>query len=199
MSVEGIKNLFTPNTNFTQREIKKDLGKDEFLKILLTQLQNQDPLNPLKDQEFIAQMAQFTSLEQMQNLAETSQIQQATSLIGRDVKAEVIRNGMSELTYGQVIAVHHDGEEPILTLEGGGTVALSKVESFFGSDGVLQEALGYMGQNVYVREYDAMGQEIGHYETKITNVLEGNNGRVQLQTQSGEMVELKDIWNLAQN
>ncbi|HHV38141.1 MAG TPA: flagellar hook capping protein [Tepidimicrobium sp.] len=46
----------------------KDLDKDMFLRLLTTQLANQDPLNPIEDKEFIAQLAQFNSLEQMQNL-----------------------------------------------------------------------------------------------------------------------------------
>jgi len=53
-----------------------NLDKDTFLKLLVTQMQNQDPLNPMEDREFIAQMAQFSSLEQMQQLNENMQTTQ---------------------------------------------------------------------------------------------------------------------------
>jgi len=53
----------------TARTPSPDLGKDEFMKILMTQLQNQDPLNPMDDREFISQMATFSTLEQTMNMA----------------------------------------------------------------------------------------------------------------------------------
>jgi len=61
------------------------LGKDDFLKLLMTQMQNQDPMNPTDNTQFVAQMAQFSSLEQMQNLNTNTAITQATNMIGKQV------------------------------------------------------------------------------------------------------------------
>ncbi|MFH1701059.1 MAG: flagellar hook capping FlgD N-terminal domain-containing protein [Candidatus Zixiibacteriota bacterium] len=80
----------------------KDLGRDEFLKLLVAQLSHQDPLEPLKDEDFVAQLAQFSSLEQLENmnsnmndslnydflLSQTISNTMATSLIGRTVRAD---------------------------------------------------------------------------------------------------------------
>ncbi|MWC26564.1 flagellar hook capping FlgD N-terminal domain-containing protein [Paenibacillus sp. MMS18-CY102] len=82
---------------------KKDttLGKDDFLKILVTQLRNQDPSQPLQDRDFIAQMAQFSSVEQLMNMSEEmtklrQNLGSASSLIGMTVEW----NGMSETGIG---------------------------------------------------------------------------------------------------
>ena len=50
--------------------VSKELGKTEFLKLLVTQLQNQDPMNPVNNEEFIAQLATFSSLEQLISINE---------------------------------------------------------------------------------------------------------------------------------
>lgn len=94
---------------------KKSLGQDEFLKLLLVQMQNQDPANPMEDKEYMSQMAQFSSLEQLTQLNGSmksmidnnaqDQMVSAVGFIGKEVRAEgynVSREGdeISKVFYG---------------------------------------------------------------------------------------------------
>ena len=97
-----------------------ELGKDDFMKILITQLSHQDPTKPMEDKEFIAQMAQFSSLEQMTNMSQQfSSIAQrlnsssAMNVLGQDV--ELMVNGQT--VQGAVEAVT-GGEFPQLMVNG---------------------------------------------------------------------------------
>lgn len=109
--VEGI------NRNLQEtRGVKRTLDKDDFLKLLVTQLSHQDPTQPMEDREFIAQMAQFTALEQITNLnKEFSSVSrliatsQAIGLLGKTVE---IADGDS-LIQGKVREVL-GGESPQL-------------------------------------------------------------------------------------
>jgi flagellar basal-body rod modification protein FlgD len=69
----------------TAKTSNSSLGKDDFLKLLVTQLQYQNPLDPMDNTAFVAQMAQFSSLEQMQNLNATMAKMQASNLIGSTI------------------------------------------------------------------------------------------------------------------
>ena len=84
-----------------------ELGKDQFLKLFVAQLQHQDPMNPMQDQDFMGQMASFSTLEQVTNLAKANEaiasnlsLSQSVGLIGRTVswtdKADVVRTGVVE-------------------------------------------------------------------------------------------------------
>jgi flagellar basal-body rod modification protein FlgD len=77
------------------------MGKDEFLKILITQLSHQDPTQPMEDKEFIAQMAQFSSLEQMTNMSE-----------GMEKVAELLARSQALGLLGQTVNVM-DGERSV--------------------------------------------------------------------------------------
>jgi len=76
---------FTDDTS--NRVIKKTLGQDDFIKLLTTQMSNQDPMNPASDTDQIAQLAQFSSLQSMNSLLTNSQLSSASSMIGKNVTA----------------------------------------------------------------------------------------------------------------
>lgn len=107
------------------REIKQNMGKDEFLQLLVTELRHQDPTNPMKDREFIAQMAQFSSLEQMLNmnkgmeqLVSSVSFQSSFNLLGKNV--EVAVEGPEQTTYkkGVVQSVSKKAGENMVTVNG---------------------------------------------------------------------------------
>ena len=102
------------------RQASQELGKDDFMKLLITQLQNQDPTSPMENTEFIAQMAQFSSLEQMTNmsteftkLANMLNSGEAVSLLGRSVE---VSSGESSIS-GVVEAVTR-GANPQIKVNG---------------------------------------------------------------------------------
>ena len=66
--VTGVTSTGTGTSATDSTSATQTLGESDFLQLLVTELQNQDPLNPVHNKEFIAELAQFSSLEQMQNM-----------------------------------------------------------------------------------------------------------------------------------
>ncbi|HYK74786.1 MAG TPA: flagellar hook assembly protein FlgD [Pseudoneobacillus sp.] len=88
------------------------LGKDDFLKILMTQLQNQDPLNPMQDKDFIAQMATFSSLEQMTNMGKS--IDQFVELQKQNSMISYNQFVGKEITWHKLSEASEDSAEPVI-------------------------------------------------------------------------------------
>ena len=114
------------------------LGQDAFLKILVTQMKHQDPMEPLKDTEFIGQMAQFTSLEQLTNLNKTmtkfvgnagnQTLADHANLIGTSVDWSHEVDGKMESGQGVVKALSSkNGELTIELLESGTKIPLTAI------------------------------------------------------------------------
>lgn len=134
MSVTAATSTGAAYTTTAQPASASNLDKDAFLKLLITQLRSQDPMNTMEDKEFIAQLAQFSALEQTNKMAEglnslalSNASNQAISLIGKTVQyidpnsgnvtegkvgsVRLLSNGPSlivgdkQLTLGDVVAV----------------------------------------------------------------------------------------------
>jgi flagellar basal-body rod modification protein FlgD len=115
------------NSKINQGKIsQQNLGRDDFLKILITQLSYQDPTSPMEDKEFIAQMAQFSTLEQMTSMAgdfarltEMLTNSEASSALGRSVELSVAEPGDKEgkVVQGLVRAVTR-GTNPQVLVNG---------------------------------------------------------------------------------
>ena len=101
------------------KEVKNDLDKDAFIKLLVTQLQYQDPLEPQENGEFIAQMAQFSSLEQMTNMA--GKLEDINTLVG-NIDTSVLVGQLSNMIgqgvdWSQTIQTADEEGNPVTTTE----------------------------------------------------------------------------------
>ncbi len=120
--ITGTEATASGEGSYLDRIPKQQLGQDDFLQLLVTQMTQQDPMAPKSDTEFIAQMASFSSLEQSKlMLADLSamridqQLLQANSILGRMV---TLRAGSAEETTGLVTAVHVEAGTPKVEVDG---------------------------------------------------------------------------------
>lgn len=97
-STDAVNNLLDQFGLENKTATNNDLDKDAFLNLLVTQMRYQDPLNPTQDKEFLAQMAQFSALEQMQNLNTSAAMSQAYSLMNKEIFATVVNPVSLEIT-----------------------------------------------------------------------------------------------------
>lgn len=117
MTVSSVASTYSSGLGGYSVEDSDALGKDEFLELLIVQMQYQDPLNPMDNSEMIAQLAQFSTLEQMTNLSMAETGSQAYSLIGKEIYSPTIYvDGEDESVsvQGEVLSVIKSGDSYLL-------------------------------------------------------------------------------------
>lgn len=140
MLVNSIDPSFYLNQQQTSRTSGSSLGKDEFLKILMAQLKNQDPMNPMKDREFIQQMTSFSSLEQMMNMSSAidnmvqsqsvAPVVKYSAMIGKEVAYNIHSEDTGKIidsSQGQVSAVTLKDGEVLLELKNGEKISINSI------------------------------------------------------------------------
>jgi flagellar basal-body rod modification protein FlgD len=133
---ESVSNVTSAEKNeYTATRNTGGLGKDDFLRLLTTQLEHQDPLNPASEQEMVGTLAQFSSLEQTQKLAtsmdaltQTNQWSQGQSILGRVV---VGTNDAGTTVTGKVFGIRMEGERMLLDLGDGVDLPLTGLSEVF--------------------------------------------------------------------
>lgn len=173
-----------------------DLDKDAFLKLLLAELQYQDPLDPMDNTEFISQMAQFSALEQMQNLNTTMTASQAYNLIGKEVYASHYNSSSNkyEDVSGVVDYVTVKSGTPYVSIDGT-EVKYSEVQYVYGestsgtsSDDAANQALSLIGKTIQALTLDDDMES-------VTGFVEGTVGYVKFVNGSPVLnVNGKDVY-----
>ena len=175
------------------REFNNDLDRNAFLNLLLTQLRFQDPLNPMDDREFIAQLAQFTALEQMQNLNSTFGRFQAFNMINQHVLGMTRDSATSQIRTisGRVESVRMVNGEPWLVIGRGQNEQMLRASEV---QLVQDDTLGLtLSALMEVSNSNIMNQNlsmVGSYVQAITDDGRGNatgfvEGRVEFIDFSG--------------
>lgn len=196
---------------------KSSLGKDDFLNLLMTQLQNQDPLNPQDDKEFVSQLSQFSSLEQLTNISSgidklnTATTQQqmfsAAGFIGKEVKAggdSLAKSGtnVSSLYYSLSdactkvsINIMDSNGNIVRTVDAGGKAAGEQTFQWDGKDSWGNSvADGIYSVGITTQKADGNPANVSTSVTGlVTGVATDNNGSYVLTTQDGRAVNLMDV------
>jgi flagellar basal-body rod modification protein FlgD len=149
-----------------------EMGKDEFLKLLVAQLKNQDPMNPSKPEEMAAQLAQFTSVEQLININDTLAAQAASN----NSMAQALNNsaavgvlGKTVLTVGDSVDVSGTGSDTVTAIvDGAGGDAVLTIYDADGTEvGSRTVPVGGGRQEIELGEA-AEGLESGRYRYELT-------------------------------
>lgn len=101
----------------TSKSANNDMDKDAFLQLLVAQMKYQDPLQPTSNTEYISQYAQFSQVEQMQNMSSSMDLQRASALVGEEVYIKTTTSsGETKYIQGKVDYVVYENNKAYLSI-----------------------------------------------------------------------------------
>lgn len=153
-----------------------ELGKDAFLQLLMTQMQYQDPLNPMENTEMVAQLAQFSALEQMSNVYKSTAYSQGLNMIGKQIEATIYNESAREYedVKGVVSSVIVKNGETYVRV-GDKDVPVDKVQIATGIDEAsFQQALSLVGKTI-----QAITSDPSSDGTMVYDYVEGKVERIK--------------------
>lgn len=150
---------------------QSQMDKDAFINLLVTQMKYQDPLEPMENTEMLAQLAQFTALEQMLNVAQTNQKQLANSMIGKYVEYQYTDSTSKQTTneVGKVDYVKISGDTPILGI-GDREIELDRVYQVIDTNNIQTSSTAF---DVIGKTIQAKYTEKGEDGKEINSIIEG--------------------------
>lgn len=154
----------------TERKVGSDLGKEDFLMLLVTQMQYQDPLEPTDNTEYVTQLAQFSELEEMQNLNDVANNNTAYSLVGKEVLIE------HETSTGDIVEIQ--GTVDYVTIQNGDAYVSVNGERYPYSD-VTQVIDSYYLISTYLPNVAEQSLEFNHQDPQdlvIEDLTLGSHG-----------------------
>lgn len=102
-----------------KKSSENGMDKEAFLQLLVAQMKYQDPLEPTSNTEFVSQYAQFSQVEQLQNMSSNMELQRASSLVGQQVRVKTTdTSGDTNYVEGKVDYVAYEGGKAYVSIEG---------------------------------------------------------------------------------
>lgn len=178
------------------RGVTNELGADDFLQLLVTQLANQDPLAPTSNEELLNQLSSIRDIQLSSTLADSlktltgnQRYGAAAALIGKNVTARTGDDtGASGEASGRVIGIRFDADgRAALELDSGAVVPLEQLESVTDPEA---SASALLGQFVRGRDPNDANRSI---EGIVTGVSRDEAGAVTLELDTGDAVRLQDL------
>jgi flagellar basal-body rod modification protein FlgD len=172
----------------------QELNGEDFFKVLIAQLVNQDPLEPTSNQELLAQMASIREIElnssltdSLKNLTSQQQFGSASSLIGRSVTGPVGEDGTA--IHGQVVSVRFEADGRVyLQLDSGQELNLADVVNVTDAEQMASDLIGLFVQGTDTRDPN----DVRDVEGLVTSV-QTQDGELVLELDTGDSIRFRDV------